>query len=142
MNGHALLADGVLIVHAGVIVFVVGGLIAILIGAAAGWRWVRNRWFRLAHLGAIGYVVLQAWCGITCPLTDLENYLRGQAGQTGYGAQGFIAHWLHQLIFFRAEPWVFTLGYSVFGLAVLATLWLAPPQWRRRNRLNDLKSEI
>lgn len=135
MNRYALYADGVLVVHAGVIFFVVGGLIAILVGAAVGWRWVRNRWFRIAHLGAIGYVVLQAWLGMTCPLTDWENQLRRHAGQSGYGDQGFIAHWLHRLIFFDAEPWVFTLAYTLFGLAVVATFWWAPPRWGGGSRL-------
>lgn len=134
MNGYALLADVVLIIHAGVIAFVIGGLILTLIGAAAGWKWVRNRWFRLAHLGAIGYVVIQAWVGLTCPLTDLENHLRRQAGQAGYGEQGFIAHWLHQLIFFNADPWVFTLAYTLFGAAVAAAFWLAPPLWRGKRQ--------
>jgi hypothetical protein len=27
---------------------------------------------------------------------------------------------------------VFTLGYTLFGLAVLATFVLAPPRWRSR----------
>lgn len=134
MHGYALLADLVLIVHTSVILFVVGGLVMILMGAALRWRWVYNRWFRIAHLAAIGYVVLQAWVGLTCPLTDLENYLRRQAGQGEYGAEGFIAHWLHWLIFFDAEPWVFTLAYTLFGLVVLATFWFAPPDWRGKLR--------
>ena len=130
MSLYGFLADAVLILHAAVIVFVVGGLVTILIGAVAGWGWVRHRWFRVAHLLAIGYVVLQAYAGLTCPLTDLENHLRIQAGEEPYAPSGFIAHWLHRLIFFEAEAWVFTLGYSLFGAAVLAAMVFAPPRWR------------
>jgi len=43
----------------------------------------------------------------------------------------FIAQWLHDLLFFDAEPWVFTMCYTLFGLAVLATFVLAPPRWRK-----------
>jgi hypothetical protein len=32
------------------------------------------------------------------------------------------------LIFYQAEPWVFTLSYAIFGLAVVAALVLAPPR--------------
>ncbi len=129
----SLLADLVLILHAVFIGFVVFGMLLILLGGALRWRWVRNRWFRIAHLLAIGIVVLQAWFGITCPLTTLENLLRESAGQAVY-EQGFIADHLHRLIFFNAPMWVFTLAYSVFGLLVVSGLWLVPPTWHSRNR--------
>jgi hypothetical protein len=35
------------------------------------------------------------------------------------------------LLFFDAEPWVFTVCYTLFGLAVLATFVLAPPRLRK-----------
>lgn len=127
---HSLLADLVLLVHAAFIAFVVVGLVLILVGGALGWGWVRNRWFRVMHLSAIGLVVLQAWLGIDCPLTDWENHLRRWAGQPVYEV-GFIADHVHRLIFFEAPPWVFTVCYTVFGLGVLAGLWLVRPRWRR-----------
>lgn len=126
---YSLLADLVLLIHAGFIAFVVFGLLLILAGGALRWAWVRNRWFRLAHLAAILLVVLQAWLGIVCPLTDLENYLRRQAGQPVY-EMGFIADHVHRLIFFEAPAWVFTLCYTLFGLGVLAAFWLVRPAWR------------
>ena len=126
---YSLLADLVLLCHAGFIAFVVFGLLLILAGGVLRWAWVRNRWFRAAHLAAIAVVVLQAWLGVVCPLTDLENYLRRQAGRPVYEA-GFIADHLHRLIFFEAPAWVFTLCYTLFGLGVLATIWLVRPRWR------------
>jgi hypothetical protein len=120
------LADGVLVTHVAFVGFVVIGLALILLGGLRRWSWVRNRWFRRAHLAAIGLVVVQAWLGIICPLTTLEMFLREKAGDATY--QGtFIAHWLHRLIFFEAPLWVFTVGYSVFALAVILSWWFVRP---------------
>ena len=126
-----LLADLIVVFHMAYVSFIVFGLAAILVGAALRWGWVRNFWFRAAHLTAIGIVVAEALAGITCPLTDWENQLRLAAGQTGYPGD-FVGYWAHRLIFFRADRWVFTLGYSLFGLAVLGTFLLGPPRWPRR----------
>ena len=55
------------------------------------------------------------------------------AGEGGYTGD-FIGHWAHRLIFYEAEPWVFTVLYVSFGLAVLAAFVLAPPRWPGRVR--------
>jgi hypothetical protein len=73
----ALLADLVLIVHFAFVIFVTGGLALIWIGAVAGWQWVRNFWFRVAHLGAIVFVAGEALAGVWCPLTIWEAQFRG-----------------------------------------------------------------
>ncbi len=57
---HALLADFIMIVHFAFVLFVVGGLALIWAGAGLGWRWVRNLWFRVAHLAAILFVAGEA----------------------------------------------------------------------------------
>ena len=127
---YRVLADFVLVLHAGYVAFVILGLLLTVLGAAMGWRWVRNRIFRALHLAAIGLVVLQAWLGIVCPLTTLENVLREKAGQTTY-ASGFVSHWVGAALFWDAPAWVFTLAYTLFGGLVLVTLWWAPVQWRK-----------
>ncbi len=121
-----LAADALLVVHALFIAFVVFGLVLVITGIFRNWRWTRNPWFRLAHLGAIGLVVLQSWLGMVCPLTTWENQLRQLAGQGGY-AGSFVQHWLHKLIFYQAETWVFTLSYTVFAALVALAWCLAPP---------------
>jgi hypothetical protein len=123
---HAL-ADLVLIVHVLYVAFVVFGLVLIWWGGFRGWNWVRNPWFRAAHLAAIGGVVAQSWLGMECPMTTLENSLRDRAGDPAY-AGGFIAHWLHALLYYDAPSWVFTLGYSLFGLAVMLSLVVVRPR--------------
>ncbi|WP_332826816.1 DUF2784 domain-containing protein [Ramlibacter sp.] len=125
-----LLADAVLLLHFGIVLFVLAGLLVIVIGGLRGWRVARSPGFRLAHLAAIAFVVAQAWLGAVCPLTTLEMWLRAQAGDGTYGG-GFIEHWVHRVLFWEAPSWGFTLAYSLFGLAVLAAWWYFPPQRRR-----------
>ncbi|OYP38359.1 DUF2784 domain-containing protein [Rhodopirellula sp. MGV] len=121
-------ADLTVAIHFAYVAFVVFALPVTLIGGAAGWRWVRNRWFRGLHLAMIGIVVVEAWAGVTCPLTLLENYLRAQSGNATYRGD-FIATWLHEAMFFDPEPWVFTVLYTTFGLAVLASFFVVRPNW-------------
>lgn len=127
---HHVAADMVLVIHVLFVAFVVIGLVLIIVGLLRHWRWVRNLWFRTAHLLSIGIVVTQAWVDLICPLTIWENYLRHQAGDAVY-AYPFIRHWLQELIFYDAEPWVFVLCYTIFGALVLVTWILGPPKWGR-----------
>jgi hypothetical protein len=128
---YQLLADAVLVLHFAVVVFVVGGLVIVVAGNGLGWRWVNAWWFRLAHLGAIAFVAVQAWLGEWCPLTTLESWLRVQASGAGY-TKSFIEHWLQRVIFYEAPFWVFTLAYTGFGLLVLAAWWRFPPKRKKK----------
>jgi len=123
------LADLVLVAHAAYVLFVVGGQTLIVVGWVRGWKWTRCRVFRLLHLVAIGLVMLEAWLGINCPLTILENFLRLQAGAVAY-EHSFIAHWLRWVIFYAAPEWIFALIYTVFTALVILT-WLAYPPRRK-----------
>ena len=123
------LADLVLVTHAAYVLFVVGGQALIVIGWIRGWEWTRGRVFRLLHLVAIGLVMLEAWLGINCPLTILENFLRFQAGAAAY-ENSFIGHWLRWVIFYAAPEWIFALIYTVFTALVILT-WLAYPPRRK-----------
>jgi hypothetical protein len=130
MPWHKILADLIVIFHASFFCFVVLGLVAILLGIAFRWGWVRNFWFRTAHLTAITIVAIEAILGIPCPLTDWENQLRVAAGQVAYPGE-FLGYWAHQFIFYQADPWVFTALHVGFGLAVVLAFVLAPPKWPR-----------
>ena len=126
---YRLAADLVVMVHFAYVAFVVVGLLAILLGVVLRWRWVRSMWFRVLHLAAISLVAAEAVCGMTCPLTTWEQDLQTLAGETAYRGD-FIAAWVHDWLFYDAEPWVFTVCYVLFALTVLATFVLAPPRWR------------
>mgnify|MGYP000276926656 CR=1 FL=1 len=128
-------ADAVLLLHGLFVVFVVGGLIVIFIGAGCAWAWVRNPYFRYAHAAAIGIVTLQAWVGIVCPLTTLEMFLRSKAGEVVY-AGTFMAHWVGQLLYYDAPASVFIVAYSVFALVVVAS-WIVVRPRRFKRQTND-----
>jgi hypothetical protein len=120
-----MMADLVVVVHFAIVLFIVGGLLAVWIGAALGWRWVRNPWFRYLHLAAIAYVALEALLGVACPLTVWEDLLR-----EGARPDSFVGRWVRRLLFYEAPEWVFTAAYVAWALATLATLWLVPPRRR------------
>lgn len=85
---YELLADGVLLLHLCFILFVLfGGLLVA--------KWPRLLWL---HLPAVAWGVWIEWGHGLCPLTPLENYLRQQAGETGYQS-GFIEHYIGGLVY-------------------------------------------
>jgi len=129
---YKLGADVTVVIHFAFVMFVLLGQILITIGALAGWKWVRNFKLRVIHLASILFVVAESVLGIVCPLTTLEDWLRKQSGEASYEGD-FIAHWVHEILFFDREtipPWMFTIIYTLFGLFVLLTFIFAPPRRR------------
>ena len=123
---YLLAADLILLGHVLFVAFVVLGLALILIGKPLGWSWVRNPWFRLAHLAAISIVALQSWCGRICPLTTWEMALRARSGEGTYPGS-FVMHWLESLLYFQAPEWVFTVCYTAFaGIVIASWFWVRP----------------
>jgi len=126
-----LLADLVLLVHAGIVAFVVVGQLLFIVGGCRGWRWVRNVWVRGIHLVTIGIVVVQAWLGRLCPLTIWEHELRRAAGQSPQQV-GFIEYWVGNLLFYDLPFWVFVVVYTAFGVLVVWSWWWLPPRRRAK----------
>ncbi len=121
------LADLILVVHVLFVLFVVGGLAYVWVGAWRGWVLARHFWFRATHLGAILFVAGEALVGAMCPLTVWEDVLRGRETE-----KNFLARILHTLLYWDAPPWVFTLLYVGFALLTLATFILIPPARKRK----------
>jgi protein-S-isoprenylcysteine O-methyltransferase Ste14 len=119
----ARIADVVLLLHFAIAAFVTAGFLLVPLGAALRWHWVRRRVLRLAHLGAIAFVAAEALIGVACPLTLLEDWLRG--AQRG---GGFVERWIGEILYWNLPPWVFTAIYA--GAALLALLlWrFVPPR--------------
>jgi hypothetical protein len=97
------LADLVVLIHLAFIVFaVLGGLLII-------WR----RKVLYLHLAAVIWAGWIEFSGGICPLTPLENWLRGQGGQAAY-AVDFVGNYLMPLVY----PPDLTRGIQI----VLATM--------------------
>ena len=90
---EASLADAVLVLHLGFILFVALGGVLVA-------RWPRLVW---AHLPAALWGVAIELAGGRCPLTPLENHLRRLAGESGY-EETFVEHYL--------LPWIYPAGLT------------------------------
>ena len=83
-----VVADFIIIIHFGFIVFIVlGGLLV--------FRWPKLMWL---HLPAVAWGVVIELAGFICPLTPLENRLRIAAGESGYSS-GFIDQYLIPVVY-------------------------------------------
>ena len=85
---YRILADGVLLIHLGFVLFaVLGGFLL-------------TRWPKLAlvHLPAMLWGVLIEWSNGVCPLTPLEQHLPRRGGADGYTG-GFIEHYITAAVY-------------------------------------------
>jgi len=114
-----LLADAVVAVHLGFIVFVIGGGLLML------WR----RWWAVLHLPAVAWGAWTEFTGTLCPLTPWEQSLRRQAGEAGY-AGGFVEHYLVPLIYPAALTPRLQIALGAFVLLLNAAIYVGV--WRRR----------
>ncbi len=105
------LADAVVVLHLGFVVFVMLG------------GFLLRRWPQLiyAHLPAAVWGVLIEFAGWTCPLTPLENTFRARGGEAGY-AGGFIDYYIIPVLYpaglSRNIQWL--LGVLALGVNVVA----------------------
>ena len=116
---YRLLADAMLMLHAGFVVFVMlGGLLALRWPLAAA-----------AHLPAVAWGAAIEILGGICPLTPLENHYRQLAGDQGY-AGGFVEHYLLSMLY----PDGLTRGvqYALGALVLLVNLAIYAWVWRKR----------
>src|SRR4051812_35104088 len=107
---YVFLADLMAGLHVGYVLAVVLGLLVTLAGGMLGWQWVRNRWFRMAHLTMIVGVVIRAAIWRECPLTWWERDLRELAGQVNFEGS-VVGKFLHDLIHPELAWWVFPIVY-------------------------------
>lgn len=117
---YRVLADAVVVLHFGFVLFVVlGGLFAL--------RWPRAAWI---HLPAAIWGAGIEFLGRICPLTPLEIRLRRLGGEAGYTG-GFVEHYVIPVLYPQAlnRDIQFILGGIVIGLNVLVYA-LVVRRWR------------
>ncbi len=128
---YRLLADLVVLVHFGFVLFVILGGMLVL-------RWKRVAW---VHLPAATWGAIVEFMGWICPLTPLEIWLRVMAGQSGYQT-GFIAHYLLPVLYPQnltrdTQIW---LGVLVLCLNLAIYGWLVR-RWMKAEKEGPLTSE-
>ncbi len=128
------LADGTLVLHAAIVFFIVGALPVIWLGHFRRWAFVQGFGFRMTHLVLIGIVAAESVLGLVCPLTTWEDAWRVKGGGEAIYQGGFIATWLHWLIFYDADERVFIAAYVLFFLLVVMTWFVVQPRSRRVRR--------
>jgi Protein of Unknown function (DUF2784) len=143
MTSITLLADFIVVIHLIYMAVVIFGQLGIMIGHHLGWRWVRNPWFRIAHLVMIMIVAYEAVNEIDCPLTVWEIELRVEAGQMSADwatrqnrdieDPSLVAR-LARNVLMCPMSWapVLQASYYFFAGLVMATLILVSPRFHRR----------
>ncbi len=118
---YRLLADLVLIFHAGFVAFVV-------LGALLALRWPRIAW---VHVPVVLWGAGIEFLGGICPLTPLENHWRRLAGELGYPGD-FVEHYLLSALYpdGLTRQVQLSLGALVLLINVAIYAWIF---WRRRS---------
>ena len=121
---YRLLADLVVLLHTGFVLFVVlGGLLVL--------RWPRAAWL---HLPAVLWGAGIEFAAGICPLTPLENHLRRLGGEAGY-AGGFVEHYVLPVLYPDGLTREVQLLLGTF--VVVLNLVVYTIVWRRSRRAKD-----
>src|ERR1041385_7992818 len=109
---YRALADGVVLLHAAFVAFV-------MLGGFLAWRWRAVLW---AHVPAALWGAAIEYAGWICPLTPLENALRARAGLEGYRG-GFVEHYVIPLLYPAGltRPAQTVLGTGAGGVNLVAS---------------------
>jgi hypothetical protein len=116
---YRLLADAVVLLHAGFVAFVLFGGLLVL------------RWPGLArvHVPVVAWGAGIEFVGGICPLTPLENHWRRLAGEGGYPG-GFVEHYVVALLYPDGLTRRVQLVLGGLVLAVNVAVYFAV--WRKR----------
>lgn len=112
MNPYSIAAAGLLVLHLLFILWVAFGALV-----------TRNRpLLRWVHIASLIYGILLEILDWSCPLTPMENWLRGRAGIPMYRG-GFLLHYLDALVYPDVPPSLLVLcavAVCLFSLGIYA----------------------
>ena len=123
---YRLAADGVMLVHALWLVFVVAGAFLV-----SRWGWVA--WL---HVPAVLWGAVVEFTGWVCPLTPWENALRRLGGEEGY-TQGFIERYVTALLYPEGLTREIQIGLGVGVLLLNALVYGRLIRRRRAQRFRQ-----
>jgi hypothetical protein len=116
---YQVAAEAILVLHLSFGVFAVLGGLALATYPRLAWL----------HVPTVIWGTLVNLAGWVCPLTPLENYFRGLAGDSGYEGD-FIEHYLVPIIYSEDSA-----GISGVSLGVCLAVWTSAVYvwvWNRR----------
>ncbi len=116
---YLVLANVVVILDLAFVAFV-------LFGGVMAWRWSRVAWL---HLPAVFWGVSIEWTGLLCPLTPLENWLRGQSGTATYEGD-FVERYLLPLLYPEELTRAVQLAIGGFVLILNVGVYVWLLRWR------------
>ncbi len=99
----------------------VGFVFFVIFGGLALHRW---SWLVWLHAPAVVYAILIQTIGWPCPLTDLEKWFRGLAGQQPYAGE-FLPHYLWSPFGLTGSEPMIAVGLVAILLAVNLRPYLA-----------------
>ena len=120
---YRFLADAVVVIHLGFVLFVVLGGVLVL-------RRPKLMWL---HLPAAAWGALIEFGGWICPLTPLEHHLRDLGRQEGY-AGSFVEHYITHVMYPAGLTRGMQIAIGVFVLAVNGFVYWRVFTRRRRAR--------
>ena len=134
-------ANVIAVAHLAYFGFIVGGMVAVVLAVRQDVSWVRNPWFRIAHVAAIYVVLVEEATGLPCPLNVLQWGAREAAIGSTQASTG-VGGLLDYLLYHTVSPLALDVMYWSFGVLVVALLWAVPPRWSIfRNRRDESQRE-
>ena len=114
-------AEVILILHFIFVGFVISLFFFIPLGYKLNWVWQKNKKIRFFHLGLIVLITTETILGFTCPLTMIENKLRGIIT-----SNTFISIWMTNLLYWDLPTQFFLIIYSLC-LVLVILMWIKFP---------------
>jgi len=122
------LADLILIVHFGIVIFITSLFIIIPVGYKFEWKWPRNKKLRSIHLILILIVTTETVFGLTCPLTLIEHNLRGI-----FISNSFVSIWLQKFLYWNFPKEFFLISYIICLMWTIFLWNRFPPSNKKQN---------
>lgn len=123
---YKIIADIIVVVHFGWVLFMLLGFVLSLWGFF--WREFFNWWlFRILHLFGIVYVVLLAVLRQYCPLTILENTLRARYNPILTYPGSFIVHYINRLVYPDVNPLILLIPTIFIAVFTVVIFIIKPP---------------
>ncbi len=134
---YKILADLVVLIHFGWILFILWGFVLTVCGSVCVYvlpeakdrgKKFFDRWiFRIVHLAGIVYVAILTVLGKYCPLTILENDLRGQYDAELAYPGSFVIHYIEKIVYPEANFLIFVIPTIIIAVFTVLMFIIRPP---------------